>query len=136
MAKIKAVKLHTDFCEDGVIKYPAGTTLSQNDESTRLVALNFGEVITVDEKLVTDPVAEKAAADKAAADKLAAIQAKQAEIAELEAQFAALPETEEPGFAAGFLAKVGIGAKGSARESVQAALDAKRVELAALQPTV
>jgi hypothetical protein len=55
MAKIKAVKFHTDFCEAGKIKYPAGTVLPQTEELLRCVALNFGEVVSVDEKALVEP---------------------------------------------------------------------------------
>lgn len=77
MAKIKAVKFHTDYCEEGEIKYPVGTVLAQTDEALRCVALNFAEIVSVDDKTVSDPVAEKAAA-AAAAEKDAAIKAAQA----------------------------------------------------------
>jgi len=154
MAKVKAVKFHSDFCELGVIKYEAGKSYVKDEETDRCVLLNFGEVVTIDDKQLATPqlalneqfnadqaaaelaAAQKLAADQDAADKLAAIQTLNSDLAQLEAELAALPETEEPGFAAGFLAKIGIGAKGTARESVQAAIDAKRVELAALQPAV
>lgn len=55
MAKVKAVKFHSDFCEDGKIKYPAGSVLPQTEELLRCVALNFAEVVSVDEKALVEP---------------------------------------------------------------------------------
>ena len=96
MAKIKAVKFHTDYCEEGEIKYPAETVLAQTEEALRCVALNFAEIVSVDDKTVTDPVAEKAAA-AAAAEKEAAIKAAQTgfDMRQRYAQFAGRAERSE-----------------------------------------
>lgn len=69
---------------------------------------------------------------KAKEERAAAIKVLQDEISNLETEAAALPQEEPQGFAASLLSKLGIGEKGTARESIQVALDAKRAELAKL----
>lgn len=76
MAKIKAVKFHTDFCENGKIKYPAGTVVPVSDETERCVALNFAEFVSLDEK------------------KVDAISDIQDELARLQSDLAAIPEVD------------------------------------------
>ena len=66
MAKIKAVKFHSDFCESGKIKYAAGATEPLDDDTHRCVALNFAEIVTIDDgksskKPAAEPVVELAA---------------------------------------------------------------------------
>lgn len=68
MAKIKAIKFHTDFCEQGSIKFPAGSIVPETDETLRCVALNFAEQVTLDEKQLIDPSAVIASAEKAEAE--------------------------------------------------------------------
>jgi hypothetical protein len=101
MAKIKAVKFHSDYCQDGKIKYPAGTLLPENEELLRCVALNFAEVVSIDEK------------------KVDAINGIQDEIAILETDLAVIPEADA-----------------EAKATLQSLIDARRAELAELQPVV
>lgn len=147
MAKVKAVKFHSDFCENGAIKYPAGTVLKKNDESMRCVALNFAEEESIDEKLITDPIAEQAEADRFAAEQTAAKQAEadrlaaekadaiaklNEEITHLETELANATEEENPGI----LSRLGALITGSSRAAIQTALDAKRAEVVSLQQPV
>lgn len=69
---------------------------------------------------------------KAKEERAAAVQKLEGEISALEAEVAALPQEEPQGFAASLLSKLKIGANGTARESIQAALDAKRAEMVKL----
>ena len=139
MAKIKAVKFHSDFCESGEIKFAAGKCYPKNAETDRCVALNFGDVVSVDEKLVTDPqqeiasteqseaeriAAEKAAAEQAEAERIAAEQA--AAKLKLEGEIAALEEQ---------IGGIDVAAPGGAEQvdALNVDLVAKQAELAALQ---
>ncbi len=63
MAKIKVAQFHSDFCESGEIKYAAGTTAPIDEDTRRCVALNFADIVTIDDgknskKLATEPVVE------------------------------------------------------------------------------
>ena len=57
-----------------------------------------------------------------------------AEITQLQAELNVLPEKEaSPGLFASLLSKIGVESKGTALESIQAAIDAKQAELDKLQ---
>lgn len=101
MAKIKAVKFHSDFCEQGEIKYEAGKTYPKNSDTERCVILNFGEVVTVEEKIVIDPqAAEKAAADQAATDKATAIADAEAALEKAKSDYATVAQAVIAAYAA------------------------------------
>lgn len=117
--------------------------------TSRYGSLSTGDLLRTDAEFAKHLVEECGAADyvkgtvrgadgvtkkqtqkqKAREERAAAIKVLQDEIAKLETEFAALPQEESQGFAVSLLAKLGIGEKGTARESIQAALDGKRAEL-------
>lgn len=78
MAKVKAVLFHSDFCQDGEIKFKAGNAYPKTHETERCVTLNFGDVASVDEDKINKAAptaAERAAAEQLAAEEKAAAEA-------------------------------------------------------------
>ena len=78
MAKVKAVLFHSDFCQDGEIKFKAGNAYPKTPETERCVTLNFGDITSVDEDKINKAAptaAERAAAEQQAAEDKAAADA-------------------------------------------------------------
>lgn len=131
MAKIKAVEFHSDYCEQGRIKFKAGKAYAKNSETERCVTLNFGEVVSIDENLVMQPQpteAEKVAAQKAATEQAAAEAEKAAAALRVQAEFIQALEQEIAALETDLVAAVD-----EDKPAIQTELDAKQKELLKLQ---